>query len=376
MAYVFLLEDLAGNAQSELPGATGKTFSRLLSQMATARVTVPLWDKDADLLLSGDVLLKVIDVQASSRVNVFHGRLISAEEVGTADDQASVSATFADAFWPMMRRIRGKSTVGLSYGTPGSPTTASAAITDLVNNANSISPTGLRLGTVTTTTANVVTGPHFYKVIGELIAQLAGTLDGPDWRVEPIDAVASTNPATCYYGELTVAPAIGQTRLDQPFEYGDGRLNVRNYRRTVALDGVANLVSNLPAGYPDIAAGSVVTSSDAASQAARGLLETVVQADLTDATLRQALVDLHLLVRKNPRQTITFDPVNDLSFDRLPRLRVDYDVGDVVPFRASIKQADGSIDKRINILARVYGVEVAVDEKGVGQPTITVTPST
>lgn len=380
MPYTFILEDLAGNGRSELAGAYGKRFTRAILTMGTGGFTLPLWHEEADFVLAGDALLKVVDVNelTGTRANVFHGRLVTAEEVANAEG-GSVQATFADGFWPLLRRLCGRSTTGYSNGTALAPVTAAATISDVINTANAESPLGVRLGTVVAGLANTYTGPVYFKPIGELVAELAAVLDGPDWRVEPIDAVASTNPSLAYYGELTVQPVIGTTHLEQPFEYGDGRLNVKSYKRTVSLEGSANRLFNLPAGFPDQATAGVLSSSDAASQSLRGLLEAVVTGELTVDLLRQALLDHHLAVRKGARQVITFDPVNDLSGERLPRLRVDYDVGDVVPFRASVARLDATgvleLDKRIDVLTRIYQVAVEVDERGVGQPTLTVTPS-
>lgn len=33
------------------------------------------------------------------------------------------------------------------------------------------------------------------------------------------------------------------------------------------------------------------------------------------------------------------------------------------------------LDRRVNALVRIYSVQMTVDEKGVGTPTLTVTPS-
>lgn len=374
MPYQFILEDLAGTARSELAGATAKQFTRAILSMSTANVTVPLWHEQADFMLEGDALLKVVDVQRSSRTNVFHGRLVAAEEVGDASG-GSVKATFADGFWTLLRRLCGRSPAGYTMGTALAPVAATAIISDIVDTANAESPTGLRLGSVTPSPATVYTGPHYYRPRGEVIAQLSAVLDGPDWRVDPIDAVASSDPARCTYGELVLAPALATVRLDKAFEYGDGKLNVRSYQRGVSLDGTANRVYHLPTGFPDQTTQAVLTSNDASSQAKRGLLESVVAADITPDQMRQALLDHHIAIRRNARQTITFQPVNDLSTDRLPRLRTDYDVGDIVPFRASVRRGQ-VLDKRIDVLARIYQVQVDVDpQSGAGQPSLTITPT-
>lgn len=377
MAYQFILEDLAGRALSDLPGATGKSFARAILGMSTGSVTVPIWHEQADFLLGGDALLHVTDTSVYPHLDIFRGRLITAEE-NAGDGKDTIKASFADGFWTLMKRLCGKSTTGFSQGTASSMVAATAIIQALVNATIAEGPAGIRLGSITASPATAYTGPHFYKKIGELIAELSAVLDGPDWRVNPIATAATSNPSICDYCELVAAPSLGSYLPDHPFEFGDGRLNVKSYNRVVSNEGVGNAFYSLPSGFPDAGNGAVVTATDASSKAARGLLEDVVPTDLTVDTLRQQLVNLHIAVRANPRQTFTFKPVNDLSGDRLPRLRSDYDVGDVIPFRAAFTRAGGQygvLDKRVDILARIFQVEVTVDEEGVGQPEFTISPS-
>lgn len=377
MAYQFILEDLSGRALSDLPGATGKSFARAILGMSTASVTVPIWHEQADFLLGGDALLRVTDTGVYPHLDVLRARLITAEE-NAGDGKDTIKASFADGFWTLMKRLCGKSATGFSQGTASSMVAASAIIQSIVAATIAEGPAGIRLGSITASPATAYTGPHFYKKIGELIAELSAVLDGPDWRVDPIATAATSNPALCDYCELVVAPSLGSYLPDHPFEFGDGRLNVKSYNRVVSNEGVGNSFYSLPTGFPDTA-GAVVTATDASSIAARGLLEDVVPTDLTVDTLRQQLVNLHIAIRANPRQAFTFKPVNDLSGERLPRLRADYDVGDVIPFRAAFRRAGGAygvLDKRVDILARIFQVEVTVDEEGVGQPEFTISPST
>ena len=122
---------------------------------------------------------------------------------------------------------------------------------------------------------------------------------------------------------------------------------------------------------PTTPSGTVLQRDDAAS-AARGLLETVVSTDLTVDALRDALLAAHIAARAGPRQTITFTPIRALG--RVPRLGIDYDVGDVVPFRATVNRDDVLV-KRLDVLVRVYSYAVTIDDAGYGTPTLTVVPS-
>lgn len=370
--WVYVLEDLAGNARSELPGAYNKTCAPSpLATMGTAGLTVPLDHTEADFLLAGDALLKVYETDVPGRTEPllhFHGRLITAEEVVGADDpKAGVACSFADPFWVLLSRLAGKTQAGYSRGTALAPVDRGVIITDLVNTTNGESPSGLRMGAVSASSSTYVYGWYF-KVIAQAIAELGATLDGPDWRVRPVEFSGG------YYGELDVAAVLGAVKLDAAFEFGDGLLNVASYKRGVSLAGTANRVWHLPPGFPDNVTQTPLSADDAGSQAARGLLEAIVSADLSVDELRVKLLSHHLAVRGKPRQTITFQPVTDVGGRRVPRYGVDYVNGDVVPFRATFWKRSGPV-KRIDALFRIYQTAFAIDDNGNAAPTLTLTPA-
>lgn len=371
MAWVYVLEDLAGKQVSELPGASAKTcVPQPLATMATAGVRVPLDHPDADFMLAGDALLKVYETGLPGRTEPllhFHGRLITAEEVAGGQDN-SVACSFADPVWVLIRRLCGKSRAGYAAGTAVAPIDRGVIVADLVNTTNAESVSGLRMGSVTTSSPTSVQG-WYYQPIGEKIAELGATLDGPDWRVRAIEYSGG------YYAELDVAAALGGLKLDAAFEFGDGLLNVESYRRGVSLDGTINRAFNLPPGFPDNVTQNVLMQEDAAAQTTRGLLEARVDADLSVDDLRTKLLMHHIAVRSNPRQTITFQPVNDLG-GRIPRYGVDFVNGDLIPFRASyLSRETGKPVKRVDALFRIYQTAFTVDELGNATPTLTVTPA-
>jgi len=363
--YTFLLSTLGGTLVSEVPAATAKAFEVAVNGQGTSRLTIRGGTEDADFVLGGDALLKIYEVDPAlpaGRVLLAHHRLVTAEEVG-AENSVSVAATFADPLWILGRRLIGKSAAGYTRATADRGT----IIAELVDAANAESPSGLRIGTVTASSATTV-GGWFYKAISEAITELASTLDGPDYRVRPIDYTAGV------IGELDVSPSIAEVRADAVFEYGEGLANVRSFKRAVSNEGLANRVISLPAGFPENAVGAVLQRDDAASADIRGLFESVVTADIGVDALRASILDAHLQVRRGPRQVITFELVADLG-SRVPKLGRDFNVGDIVTFRATIRTDAGQLLKRINVLVRVYGYGVSVDEAGYGTPTLTVTPS-
>jgi hypothetical protein len=386
-----VLTDLAGNPLSELAGATEREIAIPVTSMATAKAALRSDHEDADVLLTCDTVLKVYEqlsatdaaraasagatVLGDGRLLHFAGRQVTGEETGGARG-SKITATWADPFWTLMRRLCGKGQSGYTRGSalamvdPGT-----TIIPDLVVRTNDESPTGLRMGTWAASTPTFVTG-WFFKPIGEAIAELSATLFGPDWRVRPIEPVSSGGPLAII-GELDVLPVIGQARPDAVWEYGDGLLNVAGYSRMVSMEGVANRAFHLPPGFPNndysVQAVMLEETDGLVSQATRGLLETVVSQDLNVDDLRRKLLRYHIAVRSDPRQTITFDPVRDLGGQRIPRFGIDFNAGDVMPFRASIRRG-GQIVKRINATFRAYQYFVSIDTEGAVSPTITMAP--
>lgn len=368
MSYSFVLTDLAGREVSELAGASAKRAAIPIVGMGTSSVTLRGDHEDADYLLEGDALLRVYEVDdlTATRTLIAHHDLVGAEEVAS-EAAVTVAATFADPVWTLMRRLCGKSPGGYTRGSSIAQVDRGTIIAELVAATNAENVSGVRVGTLAPSSDTYVAG-WFYKKIGLAIAELGATLDGPDWRVRPIEYDNG------YIGELDVLPSIGQIQSNAVFEYGDGALNVTSYRRVVTKENTANRLFSLPAGFPDNAVGIPLQREDLASQSARRLLEDVVPSDLTVDELRASLLDAHITARGGPTQTITFTPVRALTSGRVPRLGVDFNVGDVLPFRATVTRR-GTLVKRLNILARLYSYEVTIDEQGAGSAALTVTPS-
>lgn len=381
MSWEFILTDLGGKPLSELAGARAKNAAMPLRSMATGRISVPVDHVDGDTLLNGDALLKVYQTNddfltSGDRLLMAHLRLVNAVETVTAG-VGNITANFADPLWVLLKRLIGKSRAGYSI----TNTDRGLIMAALLAATNAESSTGVRAGSITASSVTTVTG-WTYKKIAEGIAELGATIDGPDWRIRPIEWAPSTagsyGNGAGIIGELDVAPAIGVLNLDQAFEYGDGRLNVAGYTRLVDNDGRANRFIHLPLSYPDNAAQEPIVAQDVSLTYNNvGLLEELVNADLVPDALRTNLVQYHLATRGLARQTITFtvakDPVGDGK--RVPRIGREVNLGDVVPFRASITRADGTLNKRIDALFRIYQAEVDVDDVGAATPKLTVTPS-
>lgn len=367
MVHSFIVASLDGTEQGEVVKTIGqsKQWAAPLASMGTAGFTVPLDHDLADFLLAGDALLKIYQEDSrivSGRRLAIALRLNTAEEV-VSQSKGSVSTTWADPFWVLLRRLIGKSATGYSNGTALAPVDPTVIASDIVAQANAESPSGVAIGSVSNSAPTYVSG-WYYKPAGEALAELAAAAFGPTWRIRPQE------PQAGVYGLLDFGQ-IGSVRADAAFEYGDGLLNVSGYRRAVSNEGAANRVFHLPPGFPDNQVQAPLSQSDNPSIAARGLLEAVVSQDLAVDDLRTKLLQYHLSVRKLAKTTISFDPIRDSS-KTMPIFGVDYDLGDVVPFRAW-KRLRGVNVKRLDALVRIYQAAFAVNDAGSATPTLTTT---
>lgn len=383
MAWRFVLTDLSGTEISELPGVSGRTAAMPIRSVATGGYQLRLDRSEADAVVECETLLKVYeDVADPARAGLTRPRLhahlqqVTGAEKGAADG-GTVTATYADPAWDLQRRLCGKipgpgavlapgALPGYAAGSALAPIDRGEIIRDLINATAAEAPLRLRMGTVVPSSSTYVRD-WVYKPILEAITELSATLDGPDWRVRPIEYDNGI------IGELDVMPAIGGRRPEAIFEFGDGKRNVSDYERVVTREGQANQIYHLPPGFPDPNAGVVIHGRDAAAIAKWGLLESVVSSDLAVNQLRQQMLDQQIRVRGNPRQTISFTPGSSLT--NAPRLGDPdgYDVGDTVQFRAYVHRAGRSIP-RVAGWFRAYQAAVSVSDVGVAATSITVSP--
>lgn len=374
-----LLDDLLGNAVGEVAKPYDRRISFRMRRLATQSFRVRLDDPLADPLLEGRVLAKTYEGIEGAWDLRFVGDVVTAEEKGSESDKR-VEVACADPFGRLSRRLIGKYQGGFSR-----PVAQDRGLTvfELLAQANAEGDTGIRQGTLEGSASDIA-GPWAFKPFAETVAELAAPLDGFDWRmraVEPfLDSAGYPHPRPVV-GYLDIAPFFGALRPDAIFEYGTGRKNVRDYNRAVTKEGLANAAYSLPPGYPEsayptaeqLAAGqiplNVQSNSDPVAADEWGLNEVVVPSDVTSDDLRAQLAIAHVQIRKTPRQIITFDPVREDVGVQVPQFKQDYDVGDLVPFRA-INPETGSV--RVDAVMRIYGVDVSIESEGQEQMTLTL----
>lgn len=360
----FIVTDLDGVQVGEIAARQRKVRHAFNARAKTASCSLRLDDPLVDFILDGRALLKAYEGDTLR----FVGPLATYEE--TSDGTGgSVALTFADPWTILIARLLGKTTTGYADGSAGSLKDKTLLVTNLLAAANAEGYTGIEIGdTVDTGSTSFVAFPP-YKIAADAIAEVVNALDGPDIEVVPHEPT-DVGGGDIQIATLDVKSAIGGSRPNAAWEYGTGKRNVASYSRRGDLTLLLNRGFALPPSSD--AAGVVVTDDDATSIADYGLREGLVSTDVDVAQLRQALVDEHVRIRKNPRVIVTFQPVkvDSTTLGRVPEYGVDFALGDTVPFRA-VSEA-GVV--RVNAFLRVYAVDWTIDDNGASLPSFTLTP--
>lgn len=345
--WTFVLTDRVGNALGELRNATGRSLRFPLNRTPTFSFTVQTDNPLSALFLLDDkTLIKGYDDSTGAKTLRFYGPVVGHDKARNSQG-GTIGVTAAGVQWRLDRRLIGKSNAGATFGTTALSTLdrgeIMGRIVDALNSGNATNiftdagDTGIRRGTIAASSQTYVSDWR-YKVAGEALADLSGTLDGPDWQIRPVEPAA--DGAGVQIGALDVAPAFGSVNPDVVWTFGTPPYNVAEWHDTGDSTSLANVAHNLPPGFPDNATQPVLGATDTAGSIAdRGLYETVVSADLQTDSLRTTLVQEHVRVRQIPRRVIAITPVAEdasgpIERRRVPRLFADYIVGDVVRFRA------------------------------------------
>lgn len=368
--WTFVVADASGYPLGELPGARDRSLSWRVNRLATASFSLRLDDPLGDELLDLARLVKVYDRDGALR---FVGEPSDAEEVVDATTKR-LGIVCQDAYARLGDRLIGKSTAGYTKTTP---TDRGVVVAELLDQVNALDDTGIRLGLLQSSSPDYV-GPWYYKPLAEAIGELSAALDGFDWALEPVEPV--NDGAGLQIGRLDLYAARGAWQPDAVFAFSDAeedRGNVKGYTRTRTRQGMLNTGYSLPPGFPDTTQGAVQSWFDGPARARWRWREGVIPGDMTDNALRLKLTQEHVLVRKQPREVIVVNGVvaSELGesgaehVPQTPAFKADYDIGDVVPFRATV---DGQV--RVNGRFRVYGVDLSIDDNGLETPTVSFVP--
>lgn len=367
-----LLDDLAGGAVGEVSNPFDRTISQRVSRLTTSHFAVRLDDPLADRLLEADLLVKHYENDVLRHVH----EITDVEEVVAEDGTKRIGVTAADASWRLGGRLIGKTLAGYAKTVP---TDRGAIVAELLAAVNAENDTGVRLGTVQPSAADTA-GPWSYKPLLEVLAELSAPLDGYDWQIAPLEP--TVDGLGLAWATLNLYAAQGGLAEHAVFAYSDAeddRGNVKSYTRTISKQGMVNTAYSLPTG--DAGTGQVLSWFDGPARAKWHWREGVIPSDLVVDDLRDALIKEHVALRKIPREQIVFSgfvPTSEQLEELLeagspipyvPRFGVDYSLGDVVPFRATV---DGQT--RVDSLMRVYGLDLQITDEGLEIPTVSLVP--
>lgn len=368
-------ETVGGDELAEIWQAHDRKLTLPLNGLPTVSMTLGLDNPAAAAILAGESGdLNLINRNLKAYRNgelMFNGPLLTAEE--TVDgDTGTLPISAVGPFWKLNKRLVGTAVPSpvnkqapYNDGTAVAQKDRGVLAADALAAINLEGNTGIGIGTLEASSNSYLAG-LYYKKVAELILELGPqALGGYDFEVAPIEptvypAVPGVDVGGTKIGLLNIYAALGDVRDKAVFEYGIGRRNIRAYRRPITIENLCNTPIHLAPGFPDsVPAGQNlrVSAADGPSQAVWGKAQEVIEGDLSVLAMRQDLIDEHLRIRKQPRETVVFTPKGELE---APVYGVDFALGDVVTARAVWQGAT-----RFDGLFRIYGVDFSLDDQGV-----------
>lgn len=356
---------IGGAAQGEILDAHERNFSFSLHSPNTISFNLlPQNQIVTNILLAKAGLITLWrDTTLAMTAELSRVRLNSGED----DHEVSVVAT--ETMYPRLsHRLVGKSSAGLK-----GPTSATDQGTWLMQvlqtgtlNLNLEDESSLRPGTITAS-GNITGGTWRYKPFLELMQELGATVNGFDFYQRPLNPPDWPVTVGALTGTIDIAPIIGTTKSNVVFEYGLGARNASDYEYLIDSESMIDRAIGLPPEFPDNPGNKVATVTDAPAVASRGLREEVIPTDLNDLTFRTQLAQLHVNLRKQPREQFVIQPSPASGSRPVPKFLVDYNIGDTI--RGRVQDQNRLL---LDALVRVYGAQVNLDDEGVETIDLTV----
>lgn len=348
----FILTDQAFNPIGELLNIKDRSISLGLNRLDTASFKMRLDNPLSDSLIETMGFIKGY----RNGILRFYGPVVTAEEAG-AGNEFSLAVNAMSAGWFLQHRYVGLSSTGVTYGTA---TDKAAIAKNLIDITNSSGDTHIDTSTPVGSEASITYQAGPSKKLYDCITELGTGSDAFDWRILPIDNFANGVVTGTKIGSFVAQPLLGALQPEAIFEFGSGRRNIKGYNRAINRETQANRIWHIPSA--GIKLGETPPSrSDASSITEYGVIEDVLQTDITDSLMVNSLLDEHIAIRRWPRQVLSFEPhIDPQGRGTLPEFGADYDVGDFVRARivhAGITRVDG--------LVRIWGVTFSIDDNGV-----------
>jgi len=337
-----------------------------LNKVNTASFNIRLDNPLAVSMISDLGYLKIY----RNKVLLFYGPLITVAEVG-AGDNATIQVNASGPEWIFTQRLRGRQASGIK--TLGANARSAKFIEHLASaNAEGETHIDYTTGPISGgSTAIYESTP--YRTLAEVLDDMSNTAEGFDWDIIPQENYINGLVVSQKIGRIIIANEINVEQANAVFEWGVGRNNIASFTRTVDRTTLANRAYNFTAAGPEAAGAPTVSAENASSISTYGLQEALVTANILNTTLRQALVNENIEVRKNPRQTIVFQPSTNVAPNALtgvspvPSVGVDYKIGDSVRVRIVQKEVI-----HFDAMVRVWGAEYALDENFKETQTLTL----
>jgi hypothetical protein len=357
------ITDAAFNPIGEILNAKERKLTLPLNKVNTASFKIRL---DNPLAESLSTDLGYIKIHRNGLL-LFYGPLISVQEVGEGDN-SSMHITASGPEWIFSQRLAGKTFEGIKY-TLEQKVTRAEGIRFLLRATNESSETHIdfETGPVSTTGFVAYESPPF-KLISEVFNDLGNTAEGFDWAVHPLENISGNGVFSQKIGRLEIVDVIGTKQDNAVFEWGTGRNNISYFSRTLDRSTLLNRAYHIGPGGPDATGSPTETAQDASSIATYGLQEGVISASILNNELREKLVKENVEVRKNPRQTIIFQPSLDDETGRVPVLGKDFNVGDIVRARIVLDKVEHLPISEV----RVWGAEFTLDDNEKETQTLTL----
>jgi hypothetical protein len=358
-AWTLVYAKLDGTNLADISGADERKMTWLLNKPSTCEFTLNLLHPAVEhIFAEPHGLIKAY----KDRKLVGVWETLSVQGAGEGEQRTLKIVGSEPGFIRLQRRYIGQTLNGFYSASAD----RAAVAADLIYTENLRYSTGIAIGNIQPTSLAQV-GPWWTKQALEAIDELATPLNGFDYWFEPADPKLASG----IVARFNAAPVRGVSRPLAHWQYGTGRVNLRSYEVIVDSTHRISRAISLPSSYPDNLTLDLIYQDDITIWSEIGIREDVVENDLIETGLREALVREHVAIRKNPRIIYRFQPHIDDRTGRVPRYPFDYNVGDIV--RGSVN------DQNVLILdgwVRVFGVEVTLDKEGREDVTLTLVDET